>query len=193
MRHVRTSASHESGRIRTSATRLCTAAAFSVAKRKTAGGGLVGSFTRAGPARAPGRRPGTVHQPLERGILEAPVVGAAEPRPRPGLGDTGRRRRVGVPHGDEGVELAGAGPFTEHAEVDLVELEVDPHGAKLLLQESRVLATDRAGRGDEQPERERMPITIADAVAVRVGPAQPRERAGGAGAVVRQLAGLGIG
>src|SRR5207237_1291753 len=158
---------------------------------------LVQGLDRGAP-RAPGlvpaqdRRDGTVCQPLEHGVLVAPVVGAPEPRPRPGLGDTGRRRRVGVPHGDERIEPAGMGPLTEYAEVDLVELDVDSHGAKLLLQESRVLAAPGTGGGDEQPEGERMTVAIADAVAVRVGPAQPRERARGAGAVVRELTGLGV-
>src|SRR5207237_6006925 len=100
--------------------------------------------------------------------------------------------RIGVPRVDQRVEPSGARPLVEHAEVDLVELDVDPHGAKLLLQEARVLTAHGAGRGHEQPEGERMRVAVADPVPVGIGPAQPRERPRGARAVVRELAGLGV-
>ena len=83
-------------------------------------------------------------------------------------------------------------PVHEHAVLDLVDADLRPDCAELLLEQASVLPAWGAGRGDEQSEGELHAVSVADPVTVRVAPAPRREQAGGLRGVVRKLARLGI-
>src|SRR5204862_5562217 len=114
------------------------------------------------------------------------------PGRRPGLGKARRGRRFGVPHVEERVEPAGARALVVQAEVDLVELNVHAGDPELLLQEARVLAADGTRRREEQSEGEGAAALVADAVAVRVGPAGSGEQSRRLATVVGQLMDLRV-
>src|SRR5882762_9374112 len=79
-----------------------------------------------------------------------------------------------------------------HAWLDLVDLHLRTDGSELLLEQLRVLFSGLAGRGDQDVEREPLPRTVADAVAVAVAPAARREQTARLQRVVGELPGLGV-
>src|SRR5205823_13039596 len=82
--------------------------------------------------------------------------------------------------------------LVEHAELDFVELHVRADATELVLQEPGVLPPQLARRRYQDAERQRLTVPVPDAVAVRVAPAEPRERSPGLRRVVRQVPRLGV-
>src|SRR5207247_2614207 len=135
---------------------------------------------------------GAIHEALKRGIVIAAEVRAAKAGARPALRDPRARRGIVTPRENGRVELPGCDTLIDDGAFDRVDLRTDADRPKLLLEEERILPPQDAGRRKQHMERERLPILVADPVAIVIAPAPRVQNPVGLRGVVRELADVGV-